>query len=547
MPVSGSGAEGLPGEGAVGAAERPPARRGGGAFISLLALAGLLLVPWLYRCFAPPRYRSTVRLRVEPLGPEPREAVAGEGDFLTQCQLLTTRQFLQRVVDRLGYYGEAELAEEDPVAELARRLSVRPVPRTRVVLVAAEGRDRLFCVRLLEELVRAFPEAIRLAEQRRAAGLEARLAREIHLLEAAGRSPGGAREAAAGASPTAGAGRSLRESAPAAVRTLLEARRRARAEALLREVVPATEVTLLDGPSPARAVRAGVSWAGMAAVAGGVAVAAALVVFFAGRRGGAAGGGVGLEVAALARAVEGLARSTRAPPPPVREGVALPAVLTGDEIASLLAATAGPLDRTLFERALMGVPTLLVNSAGPLDVAIGGLLSGLTPEEVVGLRWSQVHLEEGVVHVAGSPPRLVDLSPPVLLLFRQAQKEGRDGGELVVTQGGGRGIGVAELDALLLCTAHDAGLDRPERVTAGAIRHTFLAHLVRQGLRLADLPRVAGLLAPAVLASYGRMAPPGPGLALERVDLTPPGFQPVKPHAGGPPSGEWTVGARWEG
>jgi len=231
----------------------------------------------------------------------------------------------------------------------------------------------------------------------------------------------------------------------------------------------------------------------------------------------------------------------------VGEGIALPRPFTGDEIASLLAATGGPVDRTLFERALLGVPTLLTTSAGPLDVAIGALLSGLTPEEVVTLRWSQIHLDEGMIQLAGLPPRLVDLTPPVQLLFRQAQKDAREGAERVVTQGDGGVIEVADLDALLLCTAYDAGLDRPERVTAEAIRHTFLAHLVRRGLRLADLPRVAGPLSPAVLAAYGRMAPPGPGLPLERIDLTPPGFRPLEAADDGPSSNTWSVGTTWEG
>jgi len=527
--------------------------------VAAACLAGTLLVPAACHLFRPYHDRSTLRLRIEQIGGE-----ASESRFLTRCQLLTSRRLLQRVVDSLGLHGKAVLGEEEPVAALARRISVRPIPHTRVVVVTAAGRDRLFPVRLLDELVKAFREELRFADQGRAAAEEARLRQEIHFLEAAGAGRAGVKGRAAGGAPGGVAGGD--GTTTVSVAPLLAARREALVRVRLEEEVAQTLVTTLDGPTlPPAHRRVAVAWEAAAGAVGGllVAVAGLLLRRLAARPSGDAVRG---ELAALTRAIGALAPATRPLPSPVAEGVALPPPLTGEEVASLLAATAGPLDRNLFERALLGVPTLLVNTAGPLDVAIGALLSGLTVEEVVGLRWSQVHLGEGIIHLPGAPPtpegggddgrlrrrttappRLVDLSEPVQLLFIEARKPAREGDDVVVAQGDGRPIGVADLDALLLCTAYDAGLDRPERVTAEAIRHTFLAHLVRQGLRLADLPRVAGPLPPAVLASYARMAPPGPALSLERLDLTPPGFRPLQPSLHGPAAPGGGVGAIWEG
>ena len=77
---------------------------------------------------------------------------------------------------------------------------------------------------------------------------------------------------------------------------------------------------------------------------------------------------------------------------------------------------------------------------------------------------------------------------------------------------------LADLEGTLIYLAHDAGLSRPEEVTADTLRHTYFAWLVRQGLKLGELPRVGGALAPALIASYAPLAPPGAGRPLEGID-----------------------------
>jgi hypothetical protein len=78
---------------------------------------------------------------------------------------------------------------------------------------------------------------------------------------------------------------------------------------------------------------------------------------------------------------------------------------------------------------------------------------------------------------------------------------------------------------MLLFTAHDAGLTRPPDVTPESVRHTYLAYLVRQGVRLNDLPGLVGPVPPAMLAAYGVHSPPGSAVPLESVGSVYPALE----------------------
>lgn len=167
------------------------------------------------------------------------------------------------------------------------------------------------------------------------------------------------------------------------------------------------------------------------------------------------------------------------------------------------------------------IATLLDAAAPPVDLLLALLLAGATRSEAATLEAAAVDLDRGTVRVGGEVGRDLRLAPTLLPLLRT--RERGDADPFALAGGDGAPPTGAVLADLLICTATDAGLDRPHEVTPEAVRHTLLAHLVRQGLRLAELPRVAGPMAPAALATYGRLAPPGPGLPLEAVELTPPG------------------------
>jgi site-specific recombinase XerD len=71
------------------------------------------------------------------------------------------------------------------------------------------------------------------------------------------------------------------------------------------------------------------------------------------------------------------------------------------------------------------------------------------------------------------------------------------------------GLTSEALGSQLLCAAHDAGLERIHEISADAVRHTYIAFLVRQGARFADIVRLVGPLDAALLPAYSELAPSG--------------------------------------
>ena len=141
---------------------------------------------------------------------------------------------------------------------------------------------------------------------------------------------------------------------------------------------------------------------------------------------------------------------------------------------------------------------------------IGLLLSGLSAEEAAGLRAENLDLTANRILVVGERPRTLPLAPR--LKADLAQSAGSLSAE----------VDAEEVEARISCAAFDSGLDAPEAINAHALRHTYVAFLVRQGMRLSDLESVVGRLPARQLANYGRLSPQGPGLPAGRVRLTHP-------------------------
>ena len=87
----------------------------------------------------------------------------------------------------------------------------------------------------------------------------------------------------------------------------------------------------------------------------------------------------------------------------------------------------------------------------------------------------------------------------------------------------GRAVTRDSVNAQLLCAAHDAGVERANEVTADSIRHTYLAFLVRQGIRFADLTQLVGNLPSEVLGPYSALAPVGPRVSRATINVDLPG------------------------
>jgi uncharacterized protein involved in exopolysaccharide biosynthesis len=167
----------------------------------------------------------------------------------------------------------------------------------------------------------------------------------------------------------------------------------------------------------------------------------------------------------------------------------------------------------------------MVRAADPdTRLAIALLLSGLSPEETVAARGADVDLARGVIELRNPPRRTVRLSEgaTTMLSVRAAGAE-----EPLLRDASGDAVSLDSLATRLLYAAHDAGIERVDEVTPAALRHTYIAFLVRQGARFADLAQWVGPLPADTLAAYSTLAPAGARLAAEAVERSFPGIDPT--------------------
>ena len=165
----------------------------------------------------------------------------------------------------------------------------------------------------------------------------------------------------------------------------------------------------------------------------------------------------------------------------------------------------------------------LLRAADPQTrVAIALLLSGLSPEEALALRWSDVDRSTGEVHVSGGSERRIRLGPDQA---RWLDGVAESSDQSVLRNSAGQPLTLESLLAQLLYAAHDAGLEQVQEVTPEALRHSYVAFLVRQGMKFADLAQVVGQLPAATLAAYSAMAPEGARIARESVNYVFPSLE----------------------
>jgi uncharacterized protein involved in exopolysaccharide biosynthesis len=142
------------------------------------------------------------------------------------------------------------------------------------------------------------------------------------------------------------------------------------------------------------------------------------------------------------------------------------------------------------------------------------LLAGVSPEELLKLQWGDVDHATAMVRVGGPGARQVKLGVEAAACFQDAAPA--DGSPLIPGPGA-EPASLASLSADILCAAHDAGLADVDTVTPVALRHTYLAYLVRQGIRFSDLTQLVGSLPREALTAYSALAPAGQRLPRESV------------------------------
>lgn len=145
------------------------------------------------------------------------------------------------------------------------------------------------------------------------------------------------------------------------------------------------------------------------------------------------------------------------------------------------------------------------------------LLSGLTLQEIAALQIENIDLEKAIVTITGTYPRHIPLHP---LLKASLQEYG-----LALVNPSGDTLSQDDLAALLTCAIVDAGLPVTDDISAASLRYTYIAYLVRQGVRLSELEKIVGYVPPAELSILSKYAPVGPKRGIDEIEL----FYPLAP------------------
>lgn len=197
-----------------------------------------------------------------------------------------------------------------------------------------------------------------------------------------------------------------------------------------------------------------------------------------------------------------------------------PNLLSAPEIGLLPASQRSP--RELSDRE---IGALVAATAEDAQIAVVGLLMGLTAEELAALRWDQVDFPGRVIEVGGEGARSVPLAQPLqgLLVARRRQQPEADG--TLMRRADGGSLATDEVAHLVLFGAYDAALDHPQEVTAHALRYTYLTFLLRQGVRAADIGRIAGPVPQQELLAYMQLHSPAARRSIDEIERVLPALR----------------------
>ena len=160
------------------------------------------------------------------------------------------------------------------------------------------------------------------------------------------------------------------------------------------------------------------------------------------------------------------------------------------------------------------------------QIAMAALLCGLSPEELVALTWNALDGQTNIIKIAGPAPRSIQIAPEVSGLFTaMRQQRNAQSVDRLLGEPGADALPLSHLEALISYTAHDAALQQPAEATPWALRHTFICHLVRQGIRFSDLARIVGTLPAEVTAAYGAISPLGSRRSIDETDRVIPALR----------------------
>ena len=179
--------------------------------------------------------------------------------------------------------------------------------------------------------------------------------------------------------------------------------------------------------------------------------------------------------------------------------------------------------RELADREIAALVEAAKDEAARLVVLL--LLTGVTPQELIALRWDDIDLNAGVIRVDGDAARTILLQDPLLGALVRMGGQHPDGEGTVIRDRQGSHVAIDEVGRLVLYAADDARLTRSYEVTPDVLRYTYLCFLLRQGIRAADVSRIVGYVPPNDLVAYMRRHSPAARLPFEQVERVLPALR----------------------
>ncbi len=153
------------------------------------------------------------------------------------------------------------------------------------------------------------------------------------------------------------------------------------------------------------------------------------------------------------------------------------------------------------------------------------MLSGLTVEEAAAVRWEDCDDRRHELWVRGASARAVPMAGALAATLRLLETDGGEPAGLILATENEALPNIQLLRSSITSLALSSGLSAADTIDASAVRHSYISHLVRQGTRIRDVPRVAGHLSASEIDAYRFIAPPGKGRALEEVDAFHPAMK----------------------
>jgi polysaccharide biosynthesis transport protein len=155
------------------------------------------------------------------------------------------------------------------------------------------------------------------------------------------------------------------------------------------------------------------------------------------------------------------------------------------------------------------------------------LLTGLTVEEIVVLRWEDVDFAASTIRVGGADARTLSLDEPMRALLAARQQRQEKAAGRILQKPDGDGFADAEMARLVLLAAFDAGLERPQEVTPSVLRYTFISYLLRQGIRAADIDQVVGRVPHDELLAWMQLNSPAARRPIEDIERVVPALREI--------------------